>query len=107
LAALANLGLEPKTTGVMKKQIGVVATKSVAVLPIANSGSPEDAYLASGLTDDLIDVLSAVPGLRVRPRGAAVRHGLHERDPQRAGRALDVDVVIEGSLRRAGDNLRT
>jgi serine/threonine-protein kinase len=107
IAGLGSVVPGAKTTGVIKRQTGAVPTKSVAVLPITNGGAPDDAYLASGLTDDLIDVLSAVPGLRVRPRGAAVRHAQHDRDAQRAGRALDVDVVVEGSLRRSGDTLRT
>ena len=104
--ALAAAAEGAPTTGVHKKTAAPTPPKSVAVLPVTNHGSVDDAYLASGLTDDLIDVLSGIPGIRVRPRGAAARHAELERDPQRIGRALDVDVVVEASLRRAGDLLR-
>jgi len=40
--------------------------KSVAVLPLMNLGDPNDAYLADGITEDLIDGLSMVPGIKVR-----------------------------------------
>ena len=82
------------------------APKNVAVLPVIVQGPADDAYLAAGLTDDLIDVLSAVPTLRVRPRSAVAGFARDDRDPREAGRALGVDVVVEGSLRRIGDAVR-
>jgi serine/threonine protein kinase len=80
--------------------------KTVAVLPFKNGGPPEDDYLADGLTDDLIDSLSMTPGLKVRSRG--VVRGLKgaEDDPRTVGTTLGVQVVIEGSVRRAGERLR-
>ncbi len=80
--------------------------KTVAVLPLANLGPPEDAYLADALFDDIIDLLSVIDGLRVRPRGVTARYEVRERDPRDVGRALGVQVVVEGSLRRVGDVLR-
>ena len=80
--------------------------KTVAVLPIANVGPAEDAYLADALFDDLIDLLSVMDGLRVRPRGASARFSGRERDPRDVGRQLGVQVIVEGSLRRVGDALR-
>jgi eukaryotic-like serine/threonine-protein kinase len=85
---------------------GHAGQKTVAVLPIANVGPAEDAYLADALFDDLIDLLSVVEGLRVRPRGASARFSGRETDPREAGRALGVQVVVEGSLRRVGEALR-
>ncbi len=82
------------------------AAKTVAVLPFRNAGPPEDDYLADGLTDDLIDTLSMARGLRVRSRGAVADLKQADRDPRALGRALDVQVVVDGSLRRAGDLLR-
>ena len=72
----------------------------------ANLGSPDDAYLAQTLTDDLIDLLSVVPELRVRPRGQTARFDTRHQDVREAGRALDVDVVVDGSVRRVDDVLR-
>jgi serine/threonine-protein kinase len=80
--------------------------KTVAVLPFRNQGSPEDAYVAEGLTDDLIDALSMTRGLRVLARGAAARVDGDMRDARAIGRELRVQVVVEGSVRRAGKTLR-
>ncbi len=79
---------------------------AVAVLPFRNLGAPEDAYVAEGVTEDLIDTLSMTPGLRVRPRGAVLRYANSELDPRDVGRELGVDVVVEGSVRRAPNTVR-
>ncbi len=74
-------------------------TPSLAVLPFGNAGSSEDAHLAEGLTEEIIDALSATRGLRVRPLSAT----LGARAPGgalAAGRALDVQAVVEGTVRR-------
>jgi serine/threonine-protein kinase len=80
--------------------------KNVAVLPLRNVGPIEDEYLADGLTDDLIDTLSMSPDVRVRARGVIARFKNSERDVCEIGRELGVSVVIEGSIRRAGDKVR-
>ena len=80
--------------------------KTVAVLPFRNAGPAEDEYLSDGLTDDLIDALSMTPGLRVRPRGVVMRYKGMSTDPRELGRELDVQVVVEGTVRTAGDSLR-
>lgn len=82
------------------------AGKAVAVLPFRNAGSPDDAYLVDGLVEDLIDQLSMTPGLRVRPRGAVMHLASSDHDARELGRELGVQVVVEGSLRRAGERLR-
>ncbi len=82
------------------------AAKSVAVLPFRNGGPPEDEYIADGLTEDLIDTLSMARGLKVRPRAVVMRHKGRDVDPREVGRELDVQVVVEGSVRRVGDRAR-
>jgi serine/threonine-protein kinase len=81
-------------------------TKSVAVLPFRNQGPAEDEYISDGLTDDLIDALSMTNGLRVQARGAVMRFKAGDRDARAIGRELDVQVVVDGSVRRAGGKLR-
>ena len=82
-------------------------SKTVAVLPFRNaSGAEEDDYLVDGLTDDLIDGLSMTPGLRVRPRSLVMQLRASNTDPRQLGRELDVQVVVEGSVRAARDSLR-
>jgi eukaryotic-like serine/threonine-protein kinase len=80
--------------------------KRVAVLPFRNAGAPEHEYLADGLTEELIDLLSVSPGLRVRSRGVVMRFKGLDRDPRDLGRELDVQVVVEGSVRRSGGTAR-
>ncbi|WP_394827095.1 protein kinase domain-containing protein [Pendulispora albinea] len=80
--------------------------KKVAVLPFQNGGRPEDDYLASGLTEDLIDTLSVMDGIRVRPLGAAINARTRSADSREVGRELGVQVVVEGSLRRTSGGLR-
>jgi len=80
-------------------------TKTLAVLPFLDGG--DDAYIAEGLTEDLIDQLTMTPGLRVRPRSSVARFKSAERDAQSIGRELGVQFVIDGSLRRRGTGLRT
>lgn len=80
--------------------------KTVALLPFRNSGPPADDYLAEGLTDDLIDTLSMTEGLKVRPRGVVMRFKGVDQDPREIGKELGVQVVVEGSVRRAPAGLR-
>jgi serine/threonine-protein kinase len=80
--------------------------KTVAVLPLVNLGADDDVYLAQTVTEDLVDLLSVVPELRVRPRGETARFDDRTRDVREVGRSLAVDVVVDGSLRRAGDLVR-
>jgi serine/threonine-protein kinase len=80
--------------------------KTVAVLPFKNGGPPGDDYLAEGLTDELIDTLSMTRGLRVRSHGTVHKLRGETRDPRDIGRELEVQVVVEGSIRRAGEQLR-
>src|SRR5262249_60121629 len=80
--------------------------KTVAVLPFRNAGPPEDAYLAEELTDDLLDALSMTRGLKVRARGAVLRFRGVDTDPREIGRELGVQVVVEGSVRKARGRVR-
>lgn len=79
----------------------------IAVLPFANlSPNLENAYFADGLHEEILATLARVSGLRVISRTSVQRY----RDPQRNLReiaaALDVQLILEGSVRRVGDDLR-
>lgn len=80
--------------------------KAVAVLPFRNAGDAGDDYLADGLTDDILDALSMRPGLKVRSRGAVAAFKGNFADPKELGRALRVHVIVAGSVRRIGSQLR-
>ncbi len=82
--------------------------QSVAVLPLVNvGGSPEDEYFSDGMADELATVLSRIPGLRVASRTSA--HSFKDRKDvnlAQIGRSLNVQAVLEGTVRRAGGRLR-
>lgn len=80
---------------------------SLAVLPLAHLGSnSEDEYFAAGLTEELITALGRVPGLKVVARTSAFAAKAHSDDVREIGRALNVDSVLEGSVRRQDEVLR-
>jgi adenylate cyclase len=80
---------------------------SVAVLPFANlSADPDNEYFTDGLTEELIGALSKVEGLRIPARTSVYALKDSNLDIQEIGRRLGVDNVLEGSVRRAGDQLR-
>jgi len=83
--------------------------KSVAVLPFVNmSADKNDEYLSDGMTEELINALARVPGLRVPGRTSCFAFkGKTEADIFRTvGDQLHVATVLEGSVRKAGDKLR-
>jgi len=77
--------------------------KRIAVLPITVSAA-DDEYLAFGVGEELRDLLSVVDGVAVRHADKAAAERAN--DPREAGRMLDVDAVVAGTLRRDGDQMR-
>jgi serine/threonine-protein kinase len=83
--------------------------KSVAVLPFVNlSSDRQDEYLSDGMTEELINGLGKVPGLRIPGRTSCFAFkGKTEADIfRKIGDQLQVDTVLEGSVRKAGQKLR-
>jgi serine/threonine-protein kinase len=81
--------------------------QSVAVLPFTNlSASADDAYFADGITEEIINVLAAVPGLRVAARTSCFALKGKNEDLRVIGERLGVRHVLEGSVRKAGPRLR-
>jgi adenylate cyclase len=81
---------------------------SLAVLPFTNlSGSSEQDFLADGMTEDLITGLSANRHLSVTARNSTFAYKGRAVDIRAVGRELGVRYVLEGSVRRVGDRLRT
>ena len=80
---------------------------SVAVLPLVDmSPSGGNSYLGDGLSEELSMRLAQVPGLRVAARTSAFEFKDRNVDVRRIGQSLGVRHVLEGSVRRDGDNLR-
>ncbi len=82
-------------------------TGSVAVIPFVNLGAAaDDQYFSDGLAEDLVNALARLPGLRVASRTSSFRFRGRELDVRRVGHELGVGAVLEGSVRRAGTQLR-
>ena len=80
---------------------------SVAVLPLNNlSDDPEQAYLADGITEDVITLLSRNPRFFVIARNSTFAYKGQSPDIREVGKALGVRYVVEGSLRKIGESLR-
>lgn len=80
---------------------------SIAVLPFVDlSAGGSDAYFGDGLAEELLNALAGVPDLKVAARTSSFAFRDAERDVREIGRALDVETVLEGSVRRNDDRLR-
>jgi adenylate cyclase len=80
---------------------------SNVVLPFANlSGDPEQEYFSDGITEDLTTALSGASTLFVISRNSAFTYKGRTIKVEEVGRELGVRFVLEGSVRRAGDQVR-
>ncbi len=80
---------------------------SVAVLPFTNvSADEEQQYFCDGMTEEITNALSHVGGLRVVARTSAFSFRGKEIDIREIGRKLNVETLLEGSVRKAGNHLR-
>ena len=83
------------------------ADYSVAVLPFINMSEDQAVdYFADGMTEELINALSHVPGLRVPARTTSFAFKRSTEGVRTAGQKLGVSSVLEGTIRRAGNRLR-
>ena len=113
-AGEVSVALEMLKSGVLEVPTGALRAtepptgpRSVLVLPFANlAAGNEDDYFADGLTDEIIADLSNVRSLRVISRTSSMKLKGVVHDIPRFARDLNVQYVLEGSLRRAGNGLR-
>jgi len=82
------------------------AFDSVAVLPFTNLSASPDQYLADGVTEELTYALTQLPDLKVAARTSAFQFRDTALDAREIGRRIEVDGIIEGSVRREDDRLR-
>lgn len=97
--------LEDTRPGAVPSPVG--RTRSIAVLPFVNaSADPENEYLSDGISDELINALTKVDGLRIASRTSAFALKGKPQDIRAIGALLGVSVVLEGTVRKSGDRLR-
>ena len=81
--------------------------KSVAVLPFANmSADAENEYFSDGIAEEIINALAQLDGLHVAARTSAFSFKGKNEDLRGIGEALNVETVLEGSVRKAGNRVR-
>lgn len=104
LTAAAGLWLSVRRHGIASADEGV---QSIAVLPIENlTGDKEQEYLADGVTDELTAGLAKIRSLRVISRTSAMSYKETRKSLPQIARELNVNAVVEGTLRRSGDRIR-
>jgi serine/threonine-protein kinase len=80
---------------------------SVAVLPFINlSADPENEFFADGVTEDVIAQLSKIRGLKVISRTSIMRYKKREQSLREVADTLGVETLLDGSVRRAGGQVR-
>lgn len=84
-----------------------VVPPSVAVLPFVNmSSDPEQEYFSDGITEEILNSLASVKELRVAGRTSSFAFKGENDDLRRIGEALGVAHILEGSVRKQGNNVR-
>ena len=83
------------------------SVSTLAVLPFVNTGGdPKDEYFSDGMTEELANALSKLEGMRIAGRSSSFAFKGKPMTAMEIGKALDVQALVEGSVRRAGNRLR-
>ena len=81
--------------------------ESIAVLPFANmSSDPEQEFFSEGISEEIINMLAQVPGLKVAGRTSSFSFKGKNQDLRLIGEQLNVNHILEGSVRKSGNKLR-
>lgn len=104
--AITNHGLVVPRREEMKGKLKE-SIKSIAVLPFVNmSNDPENEYFSDGITEELINALTTVNGLRVTSRTSSFSFKGKNIDIREIGGQLNVQSILEGSVRKSGNKVR-
>src|SRR5580765_4416441 len=104
--AITNTGLAIPSREEMRGKTKTVLN-GIAVLPFTSlSSDPENEFFCDGLTEELINVLAKVEGLQVTSRTSAFAFKGKNEDVREIAAKLNVQKIIEGSVRKAGNKIR-
>ncbi len=106
VVAMAGLGYLLYERGLGRAE-AAGGPSSIAVLPFANlSGDASKDYFSDGMSEELLNLLARVPGLKVAARTSAFAYKGRNVDVREVGKELGVETVLEGSVRQSGDQVR-
>ncbi len=95
------------TLAVTQQREFVAPENSIAVLPFADlSADGNQAYFSDGIAEELLNVLAKVDGLHVAARTSSFAFRGLDKDIREIGRLLNVSTILEGSIRKSGDQIR-
>ena len=106
-AALVEAATQTVSEQVANEELATESGQSIAVLPFVNmSADAENEYFSDGISEELLNVLAKVSSLRVASRTSAFAYKGKDLPVSEIARALQVDNVLEGSVRKAGNRVR-
>ncbi|MEZ4939768.1 MAG: helix-turn-helix domain-containing protein [Saprospiraceae bacterium] len=89
------------------RQVKTNSDKSIAVLPFVNmSADPENEYFSDGITEEIINALTTIQGLKVIARTSSFAFKNKNIDVRTIGSQLGVSTILEGSVRKAKNRVR-
>ena len=107
LKAIQNIEKENSSSHMMQSSDNIRIEKSVAVLPFSNlSADVENEYFSDGVTEEIINALGQLKNLRVAARTSSFFYKNKQVDIKDVGEKLQVDSILEGSVRKAGKKIR-
>src|SRR5678815_5441109 len=103
----SNTGIRVPDSASLKGKGEKVKIKCILVLPFINlSNDPEQEYFSDGLTEELISSLSRLKDMRVISRTTSMQYKNTTKDLRTIGKEASVNYIMEGSVRKQGNNLR-
>ena len=91
----------------VENKMKTISQNSIAVLPFTNmSSDPEQEYFSDGISEEIINMLAQVPGLKVAGRTSSFSFKGKNQDLRVIGEQLSVNHILEGSVRKSGNKLR-
>jgi TolB-like protein/Tfp pilus assembly protein PilF len=112
LSTARDAALVEATTQAMTEQTAAEDTpaqvdKSIAVLPFINmSSDKEQEYFSDGISEEILNALAKVKGLQVTGRTSSFAFKGQNQDLREIGKALGVNHILEGSVRKSGNTVR-
>ncbi len=89
-----------------EQPVQLISQRSIAVMPFKSNGqTADDTYFAEGLAEELLNTFTRIPGLQVASRTSSFNLDREDLDARDIGQQLSVAKILEGVVRRSGDQL--